>query len=89
MTFFGAGAAGSAPSTACTGSGWAGCSGFAAAFFCATARRAVELACGLGASDAQSRMAIAAELGLHENGVKTLMQRVRQQLRACVERRQP
>ena len=53
------------------------------------ARRAVDLAYGLGAADAQSRMAIAAELGLHENGVKTLMQRVRQQLRACVERRQP
>ena len=53
------------------------------------ARRAVELSYGLDAFDARSRVAIAAELGMQENGVKTLMQRVRQQLRACVERRVP
>jgi len=53
------------------------------------ARSAVELSYGLRTLDPQSRARIAAELGLQENGVKTLMQRVRQQLRACVERRMP
>jgi len=53
------------------------------------ARRAVELAYGLSTADAQGRAAIAAELGLHENGVKTLMQRARQRLRECIERRKP
>ena len=52
-------------------------------------RRAVELGYGLDASAPASRAAMAVSLGLQENGVKTLMQRVRQQLRACVERKEP
>ncbi len=52
------------------------------------ARRAVELSYGLGAFDAKHRVDVATELGLQPNGVKTLMQRVRQQLRECIERRQ-
>lgn len=51
------------------------------------ARRAVELAYGFGGAAPRSRAAMAAELGLRENGVKTLMQRLRQRLRACIERR--
>ena len=47
------------------------------------ARRAVEAAYCEG----QSRQHIAAELGIAENSVKTLMQRSRAALRACVERR--
>ena len=50
-------------------------------------RSAVELRYGLGDRDAHSRAAIAKELGMHEDGVKTLLQRVRQQLRECIERR--
>ncbi|HEX5053306.1 MAG TPA: sigma-70 family RNA polymerase sigma factor [Planctomycetota bacterium] len=52
------------------------------------ARTAVELSYGLGAFDPTRRTDVAAALGLLPNGVKTLMQRVRQQLRGCVERRQ-
>jgi len=51
------------------------------------ARRAIELCYGLHDNDAQGRAAIAHELGLQENGVKTLLQRVRQRLRECIERR--
>ena len=51
------------------------------------ARTAVEMSYGLGEHDAHSRAAVARELGLQENGVKTLLQRVRQKLRECVERR--
>jgi len=51
------------------------------------ARRAIELCYGLHDNDAQGRAAIAHELGLQENGVKTLLQRVRQKLRECIERR--
>jgi RNA polymerase sigma-70 factor (ECF subfamily) len=50
------------------------------------ARRAIELAYGLGATDRSGRRDIGRELGLQPNGVKTLMQRTRQQLRACMER---
>jgi DNA-directed RNA polymerase specialized sigma24 family protein len=57
------------------------------------ARRAVELGYGLDGAGPSSRSAIAAELGMQENGVKTLLQRTRQQLRECIEhktgRRQP
>lgn len=53
------------------------------------ARRAVELAYGLAAGDRAGRIDIGAALGLQPNGVKTLMQRTRQQLRACIERRNP
>ncbi|HEX6811591.1 MAG TPA: sigma factor [Planctomycetota bacterium] len=52
------------------------------------ARRAVDLSYGLSTFEPSRRVDVAAELGLQPNGVKTLMQRVRQQLRACVERRQ-
>lgn len=51
------------------------------------ARRAVELAYGLGANDPTSRRDLAEALGLHPDGVKTLMQRVRKTLRDCIERR--
>jgi len=37
--------------------------------------------------DGRSRAEVAAKLGMKENGVKTLLQRLRAQLRACVERR--
>ncbi|MBM4061237.1 MAG: RNA polymerase sigma factor [Planctomycetes bacterium] len=53
------------------------------------ARRAVELGYGLGANDRLGRVDLGKELGLAPDGVKTLMQRVRQQLRACIERRYP
>ena len=53
----------------------------------ARSRRAVELGYGLGDETPASRRAIATELGLLENGVKTLLQRVRQRLRVCIERR--
>ncbi len=51
------------------------------------ARRAVELSYGLGEHDPASRDDVAAALGLQPNGVKTLMQRARQQLRTCIEAR--
>ena len=51
------------------------------------ARRAVELCYGFGERDAQDRAAIASELGMAETGVKTLLQRTRQRLRQCVQRR--
>lgn len=53
------------------------------------AQRAVALSYGLGAGDSASRRDIGAALGLAPDGVKTLLQRVRQQLRACIERSQP
>jgi RNA polymerase sigma-70 factor (ECF subfamily) len=37
--------------------------------------------------DGKDRAAVAAALGMQENGVKTLLQRVRAVLRACVEQR--
>jgi len=51
------------------------------------ARRAVELSYGLVGHDPASRDDVAAALGLQPNGVKTLMQRARQQLRVCIEAR--
>ena len=53
------------------------------------ARRAVQLFYGLGDDDAHGRAAAARELGISENGIKTLLQRVRQTLRECLRRRQP
>jgi len=53
------------------------------------ARRAIDLAYGLGTEDPTRRTDVAAALGLQENGVKTLLQRVRQTLRACIERSEP
>lgn len=52
------------------------------------ARRAITLSYGLAEHDRSSRLDLAKELGLEPNGVKTLMQRVRQQLRECIERKQ-
>lgn len=57
-------------------------------------RRAVELSYGLGSArsstdDTSTRTAVAQVLGLQENGLKTLLQRVRQQLRTCIERSEP
>lgn len=51
------------------------------------AQRAVQLCYGPGAEAPSARAAAAAELGLQPNGLKTLLQRVRQTLRACIERR--
>jgi RNA polymerase sigma-70 factor, ECF subfamily len=51
------------------------------------ARLAVERSYGLGSDAPHRRDAVARELGMQPNGVKTLLQRVRQQLRACIERR--
>ncbi len=51
------------------------------------AQRAVELCYGIGREAPRDRDAAAAELGLQPNGWKTLLQRVRQQLRTCLERR--
>lgn len=53
------------------------------------ARRAVELYYGLGGDDARGRAEAARELGLSDNGMKTLLQRVRQTLRECLQRRRP
>ena len=50
-------------------------------------RRAVELCYGVGKDAPRERDAAAHELGLQPNGLKTLLQRVRQQLRTCLERR--
>lgn len=50
-------------------------------------RRAVELSYGWAGEGEASRARIASELGMTENGVKTLLQRVRQRLRECVTRR--
>jgi DNA-directed RNA polymerase specialized sigma24 family protein len=50
------------------------------------ARRAIELAYGLGGAGPSPRAAIAHELGMQENGVKTLLQRTRQALRECIGR---
>ncbi len=51
------------------------------------ARRAVELSYGLGARDEASRAEVARDLGMTDNGVKTLLQRTRQRLRECVQRK--
>lgn len=51
------------------------------------ARAAVAACYGDGADEAGRRDAAAQRLGLRPNGLKTLLQRVRQQLRACIERR--
>jgi RNA polymerase sigma-70 factor (ECF subfamily) len=51
------------------------------------ARTAIELSYGFGGDGDGSRAAIARELGMQENGVKTLLQRARERLRECIERR--
>lgn len=51
------------------------------------ARTAIARSYGLGADLPGSREQLARELGMRANGVKTLLQRVRQHLRICVERR--
>lgn len=52
-------------------------------------RLALERCYGLGADSDASRAAAASELGLQPNGLKTLLQRIRQALRECLERRRP
>lgn len=49
-------------------------------------RLALERCYGLGADSDASRAATATELGLQPNGLKTLLQRIRQALRDCLER---
>ena len=51
--------------------------------------RAVEMAYGLRGEEPASRHEIAAAIGLAENGEKSLMQRARQQLHACLDRTKP
>ena len=51
------------------------------------ARRAIARTYGIGETAAASRDDVAGELGLQPNGLKTLLQRTRQVLRACIERR--
>lgn len=51
------------------------------------ARRAIESAYGLNGDDADSRARIAGALGLRESGLKTLLQRAREALRTCLERK--
>jgi len=52
------------------------------------ARLAVTRCYGLGADAPGTHHAVAAELGMLPNGLKTLLQRTRQLLRACLERHQ-
>lgn len=52
-------------------------------------RRAIGLCYGPGGDEPSRRVAAAAALGLRPNGLKTLLQRTRLLLRACLERRQP
>ncbi|MFO1076234.1 MAG: RNA polymerase sigma factor [Planctomycetota bacterium] len=51
------------------------------------AARAVQMAYGIDGDEPARRAEIAAALGLQENGVKTLMQRAREQLRSCLDRK--
>jgi DNA-directed RNA polymerase specialized sigma24 family protein len=53
------------------------------------ARDAIRLCYGVGADDAAGRDAACRALGLQPNGLKTLLQRTRQLLRACLERSKP
>jgi RNA polymerase sigma-70 factor (ECF subfamily) len=53
------------------------------------ARLAVVRSYGLGADAPAAREAAAAALGLQQNGLKTLLQRARQSLRACIDKRHP
>lgn len=52
------------------------------------ARLAVSRCYGLGADRSAAHHAVATELGMLPNGLKTLLQRTRQLLRACLERHQ-
>lgn len=52
-------------------------------------RQAVELCYGRDAEQPARRAAAAAAMGLQPNGLKTLLQRTRQLLRECIERRKP
>ncbi len=53
------------------------------------ARQAVVRSYGLAADAPAAREAAAAALGLQPNGLKTLLQRARQSLRACIDKRLP
>jgi RNA polymerase sigma factor (sigma-70 family) len=50
-------------------------------------RLAIERCYGIAADSDATRAAVAAALGLQPNGLKTLLQRIRQALRDCLERR--
>ena len=52
------------------------------------AAQAVQMAYGMDGDEPARRAEIATALGMQENGVKTLMQRTREQLRACLDRRE-
>lgn len=52
----------------------------------ARSRTAIAMSYGID-GDEHSRAAIATALGLQENGVKTLLQRARQRLRECIDRK--
>ncbi len=51
------------------------------------ARTAIACSYGIGGETPAARDAIARSLGMAPNGLKTLLQRTRQLLRACIERR--
>lgn len=51
------------------------------------AAQAVQMAYGIDGDEPARRVEVAAALGMQENGVKTLMQRAREQLRVCLDRR--
>jgi DNA-directed RNA polymerase specialized sigma24 family protein len=51
------------------------------------AREAIERCYGVGTESEAARAAACTALGLQPNGLKTLLQRARQSLRACIERR--
>lgn len=53
------------------------------------AREAVTLCYGVGSAAPVAHAAAAASIGLQPNGLKTLLQRTRQLLRECIERREP
>jgi RNA polymerase sigma-70 factor (ECF subfamily) len=53
------------------------------------AREAVALCYGVAAATPVAHAAAAQHLGLQPNGLKTLLQRTRHLLRACIERRNP
>jgi len=52
-------------------------------------KQAIGLCYGVGAETPAARDAAALALGLQQNGLKTLLQRARQALRECIERRRP
>ena len=51
------------------------------------AQQAIRVSYGIGTEPAPSREAAAQQMGLLPNGLKTLLQRTRQMLRTCIERK--